>query len=74
MAQDHERTVNIFFVIDSIRFKCFKHPPYSPDNGPNRYPRFYVRLVTFKLLEIRKQANFVMETMKIVSIFFGYST
>ena len=75
MAQDNKRNVKIFFVIDSSRFKCFRHPPYSPDNGPNGYQSFYVRLVTFKLLEIRKQANFcdifVTETMKTVSIFDG---
>ena len=58
MAQDHERTVKIFFVINSIRLKCFRHNPYSPDNGPNRYLSFYVKLVTLKLLEIWKQANF----------------
>ena len=45
-----------YFVTDSIRFKCFRHPPYSPDNGSNRYPSFCVRLVTFKLLIIWKQA------------------
>ena len=73
MAQDHARTVKIFFVIDSIRFKCFGHPPYSPDNGPNRYLSFYVRLVTFKLLEIWKHGRpiFVSETMKIISNFDG---
>ena len=57
-------------MIDSIRFKYFRHPPYSPDNDPNRYTSFYVRLVTFTLLEIWKQAIFdifVTETMKIVS-------
>ena len=57
-------------MIESIRFKCFRHSPYSPDNGPIDIRVFMLdksHLSSWKFGNRPFFDIFVTETMKIVS-------